>query len=89
MGPDPFLKVRIRLEGEIPGQECRTGSTAGHDVTEFEQMGWKSGQDERGKAPGRECRTGKTAGPKRGRTADLYTASVALYQLSYRPVFEA
>jgi hypothetical protein len=24
-------------------------------------------------------------GPKRGRTADLYTASVALYQLSYRP----
>ena len=25
-------------------------------------------------------------GPKRGRTADLYTASVALYQLSYRPL---
>ena len=24
-------------------------------------------------------------GPKRGRTADLYTASVALYQLSYGP----
>ena len=26
-------------------------------------------------------------GPKRGRTADLYTASVALYQLSYRPIY--
>jgi hypothetical protein len=33
-----------------------------------------------------EPQWGESNGPKRVRTADLYTASVALYQLSYRPV---
>ena len=39
---------------------------------------------ERGGSPWARAPSGEN-GPKRGRTADLYTASVALYQLSYRP----
>ena len=42
----------------------------------------RSGRE--GQSPWARMPNGKH-GPKRGRTADLYTASVALYQLSYRP----
>ena len=35
---------------------------------------------------GRSPENHQRYGPKRGRTADLYTASVALYQLSYEPM---